>query len=161
MKLTDNQDRLLDALDATLPATVPMLADHLGTSAEGAARTASSLVQRGLAERLEVDGRVAYLLAGTRPVGEQSPPESSSSHSEPRAETLIEQENRAAALTEEQAASLALLRHIGGKAYVGPADLPTRNTIAKSSVEALERLGLVTLQQRPNYAVAVLVGAEA
>ena len=61
------------------------------------------------------------------------------------------------ALTDAEAASLALLRHIGGKGYVGPADDPRRNTIAKASADAFEKLGLVAFQHRPKHVVVVLL----
>jgi len=59
--MTKQQRRALEIL-TSWPQTmdVPTLAHQLGTSPQGAARTASSLVGQGLAYRVQIDGKVHY-----------------------------------------------------------------------------------------------------
>jgi hypothetical protein len=59
--MTKQQRRALEIL-TSWPQTmdVPTLAHQLGTSPQGAARTASSLVGQGLAYRVHIDGKVHY-----------------------------------------------------------------------------------------------------
>lgn len=60
-------------------------------------------------------------------------------------------------LPEEVAASLDLLRDVGGKAYCGTHDDRDRKTIALPSATMLESLGLVRVEDRNAYRVAVLI----
>lgn len=53
-KLTDQQRACLDVLSHAVALKPSTLAAALGTSPEGAAKTASSLVRRGLASRVVV-----------------------------------------------------------------------------------------------------------
>ncbi len=59
--MNKQQRRALDILTSWPQAMdVPTLAHQLGTSPQGAARTASSLVGQGLAYRVHIDGKVHY-----------------------------------------------------------------------------------------------------
>lgn len=58
--LTRQQRGALVYIQLYGPLSSPNLALRLETTAQGAAATASSLVRRGLAERIKVGGRVHY-----------------------------------------------------------------------------------------------------
>lgn len=61
--LTKMQRKAHDAMDYSVPLNAAQLADILGTSEQGAVRTASSLVDRGEVTKTRRNGRVAYLKA--------------------------------------------------------------------------------------------------